>query len=166
MSHTNHIIWQILYDSYRLSHCRPYIFLTYIKNYCSVAATRTLFQEEFIQDPELFRCPESHTFLSLINVVYVGATNILLLNLLIAMFTYSFDRVQTNTAGDMDRWNTLKYSLIKEYHHKSPIIAPFRKVLKLLYLKLRSLIVKCACHGFNGSTTFKIGKVFSKAFIS
>ena len=122
----------VSYDSHKSYNMANYIRL--IKNYCSVAATRTLFQEEFIQDPELFRCPESHTFLSVINVVYVGATNILLLNLLIAMFTYSFDRVQKNTAGDMDRWNTLKYSLIKEYHHKSPIIAPFRKVLKLIYL--------------------------------
>ena len=69
--------------------------------------------------------------MSVINVIYVGATNILLLNLLIAMFTYSFDRVQKNTAGDMDRWNTLKYSLIKEYYHKSPIIPPFRNVFEV-----------------------------------
>ena len=103
-------------------------FITNKKNYCSVAETRTLLQNEFLIDPEIFRCPEYHTFLSVINVIYVGATNILLLNLLIAMFTYSFDRVQKNTAGDMDRWNTLKYSLIKEYYHKSPIIPPFRNV--------------------------------------
>ena len=103
-------------------------FRTNEKNYCSTAQTRTLLQDEYLIDSEIFRCPEYHTFLSVINVIYVGATNILLLNLLIAMFTYSFDRVQKNTAGDMDRWNTLKYSLIKEYYHKSPIIPPFRKV--------------------------------------
>ena len=60
-------------------------------------------------------------------MVYVGATNILLLNLLIAMFTYSFDRVQRNTEGDIDVWNTMKYETIKEYYEKSPVIPPFRE---------------------------------------
>ena len=48
-----------------------------------------------------------------------------MLNLLIAMFTYSFDRVQKNTEGDMDKWNKMRYDNIREYYNKNIIHPPF-----------------------------------------
>ena len=78
------------------------------------------------------------------------------------MFTYSFDRVQKNTAGDMDRWNTLKYSLIKEYYHKSPIIPPFRNVfgVKVSVEKLTEM------HATTRNIRKKIENNFYDLFIS
>ena len=104
------------------------------RDYCSVAATRSNFTEEYGLDPDVIRCPEYHTFLSVINVIYIFCSNVLLLNLLIAMFTYSFDRVQNNTAGDMDKWNTIRYDIISEYYHKSPFVPPFNIIEGLFNL--------------------------------
>ena len=69
---------------------------------------------------------------------------VLLLNLLIAMFTYSFDRVQNNTDGDMDKWNTIRYDIITEYYHKSPFVPPFN-VFEALFNLARRLCRWCKC---------------------
>ena len=52
------------------------------------------FRSDIAENPDSFRCPEYNRFLTIVNFLYIFIANILLLNLLIAMFTYSFDRVQ------------------------------------------------------------------------
>ena len=114
------------------------------RDYCSIASTKSNFSIEYALDEDVIRCPEYHTFLSVINVVYIFCSNVLLLNLLIAMFTYSFDRVQNNTDGDMDKWNTIRYDIITEYYHKSPFVPPFN-VFEALFNLARRLCRWCKC---------------------
>ncbi|XP_032358536.1 transient receptor potential cation channel subfamily M member 4 [Etheostoma spectabile] len=55
-------------------------------------------------------------------VIYLMVTNILLINLLIAMFSYTFNKVQAN--GDI-YWKFQRYNLIVQYHSLPSLAPPF-----------------------------------------
>uniref|UniRef100_A0AAV2J9I3 Ion transport domain-containing protein n=1 Tax=Knipowitschia caucasica TaxID=637954 RepID=A0AAV2J9I3_KNICA len=79
--------------------------------------------------------------------VYLLFANILLLNLLIAIFNFTFQEVQDNT----DRiWKFQRYELIKEYHSR-PVAPPPFILLSHLYLLLRLVLRRPA----PASTAFK-----------
>uniref|UniRef100_A0A673C5G2 Transient receptor potential cation channel, subfamily M, member 2 n=1 Tax=Sphaeramia orbicularis TaxID=375764 RepID=A0A673C5G2_9TELE len=70
--------------------------------------------------------------------VYLLFANILLLNLLIAIFNFTFQEVQDNT----DRiWKFQRYELIKEYHSRPAAPPPFI-ILSHLYLFIRSIVLR------------------------
>lgn len=70
--------------------------------------------------PEL-RCPEERGVAVLLMAVYVLFANVLLLNILIAMFSNTFQNVQENT----DRlWHYMRCSLIYEFYNKPFLPAP------------------------------------------
>ncbi|XP_070831670.1 transient receptor potential cation channel subfamily M member 2 isoform X2 [Chaetodon trifascialis] len=69
--------------------------------------------------------------------IYLLFANILLLNLLIAIFNFTFQEVQDNT----DRiWKFQRYELIKEYHSRPAAPPPFI-ILSHLYIFIRSLVL-------------------------
>ncbi|KAM9347244.1 transient receptor potential cation channel subfamily M member 2 [Symphorus nematophorus] len=69
--------------------------------------------------------------------VYLLFANILLLNLLIAIFNFTFQEVQDNT----DRiWKFQRYELIKEYHSRPAAPPPFI-ILSHLYLFIRNMVL-------------------------
>ncbi|KAF7658007.1 hypothetical protein LDENG_00019260 [Lucifuga dentata] len=69
--------------------------------------------------------------------VYLLFANILLLNLLIAIFNFTFEEVQDNT----DRiWKFQRYELIKEYHSRPAAPPPFI-ILSHLYLFIRKVVL-------------------------
>ncbi|XP_062994240.1 transient receptor potential cation channel subfamily M member 5-like, partial [Elgaria multicarinata webbii] len=55
-------------------------------------------------------------------VIFLLVANILLLNLLIAMFSYTFSKVQGNS--DI-YWKSQRYNLILEYHSRPALAPPF-----------------------------------------
>ncbi|XP_062840821.1 transient receptor potential cation channel subfamily M member 4a [Trichomycterus rosablanca] len=69
-------------------------------------------------------CPQSEAnWLVLILLsVYLLVTNVLLLNLLIAMFSYTFSKVQEHS--DV-HWKFQRYNLIVEYHSRPCLAPPF-----------------------------------------
>ncbi|XP_069554701.1 LOW QUALITY PROTEIN: transient receptor potential cation channel subfamily M member 2 [Brachyistius frenatus] len=70
--------------------------------------------------------------------VYLLFANILLLNLLIAIFNFTFQEVQDNT----DRiWKFQRYELIKEYHSRPTAPPPFI-IFSHLYLLIRSTVLR------------------------
>ncbi|XP_053732121.1 LOW QUALITY PROTEIN: transient receptor potential cation channel subfamily M member 2-like [Synchiropus splendidus] len=70
--------------------------------------------------------------------VYLLFANILLLNLLIAIFNFTFQEVQDNT----DRiWKFQRYELIKEYHSRPAAPPPFI-ILSHIYLFIRGVILQ------------------------
>uniref|UniRef100_UPI0037E9964E transient receptor potential cation channel subfamily M member 2 n=1 Tax=Semicossyphus pulcher TaxID=241346 RepID=UPI0037E9964E len=70
--------------------------------------------------------------------VYLLFANILLLNLLIAIFNFTFQEVQDNT----DRiWKFQRYELIKEYHSRPAAPPPFIIFIHL-YLFIRLLVLR------------------------
>uniref|UniRef100_A0A668UYF6 Ion transport domain-containing protein n=1 Tax=Oreochromis aureus TaxID=47969 RepID=A0A668UYF6_OREAU len=70
--------------------------------------------------------------------VYLLFANILLLNLLIAIFNFTFEEVQDNT----DKiWKFQRYELIKEYHSRPAAPPPFI-ILSHIYLFIRSMVLR------------------------
>ncbi|KAM7380643.1 hypothetical protein PAMP_003923 [Pampus punctatissimus] len=70
--------------------------------------------------------------------IYLLFANILLLNLLIAIFNFTFQEVQDNT----DRiWKFQRYELIKEYHSRPAAPPPFI-ILSHLYLFIRNVVLR------------------------
>ncbi|CAF4967766.1 unnamed protein product [Rotaria sp. Silwood1] len=65
--------------------------------------------------------------------------NILLINLLIAMFSYTFETVQNQTDHV---WHYERYSFIREYFHRSPLFPPFIIISHLIEL-IKFLIRLC-----------------------
>ncbi|XP_062389613.1 transient receptor potential cation channel subfamily M member 2-like [Sardina pilchardus] len=73
--------------------------------------------------------------------IYLLFANILLLNLLIAIFNYTFEEVQDNT----DKiWKFQRYDLIKEYRRRPAAPPPFI-LLSHLYLLFRHYILTSPC---------------------
>ncbi|XP_053095244.1 transient receptor potential cation channel subfamily M member 4a isoform X1 [Pangasianodon hypophthalmus] len=85
-------------------------------------------------------CPQSEAnWLVLILLsIYLLVTNVLLLNLLIAMFSYTFSKVQEHS--DV-HWKFQRYNLIVEYHSR-PCLAPPFIILSHLRLFIKRTIRK------------------------
>ncbi|XP_004916435.2 transient receptor potential cation channel subfamily M member 4 isoform X2 [Xenopus tropicalis] len=86
----------------------------------------------------------------LLLVVFLLVANILLLNLLIAMFSYTFSKVQGNS--DI-YWKFQRYNLIVEYHNRPALAPPFiiishintfikRKIRKVASQKIRHFMLE------------------------
>lgn len=75
----------------------------------------------------------------LLLIVFLLVANILLLNLLIAMFSYTFGKVQGNS--DL-YWKAQRYSLIREFHSR-PALAPPLIIISHVRLLIRHLHRSC-----------------------
>uniref|UniRef100_A0A6Q2WPK8 Transient receptor potential cation channel subfamily M member 2 n=1 Tax=Esox lucius TaxID=8010 RepID=A0A6Q2WPK8_ESOLU len=80
--------------------------------------------------------------------VYLLFANILLLNLLIAIFNYTFQEVQDNTDNI---WKFQRYELIKEYYSRPALPPPFI-LLSHIYIFIRRLVLR---KPLQGHQTFK-----------
>uniref|UniRef100_A0A8I3PHN0 Transient receptor potential cation channel subfamily M member 2 n=1 Tax=Canis lupus familiaris TaxID=9615 RepID=A0A8I3PHN0_CANLF len=99
-------------------------------------------------DPYKPKCPESDAirhepaFPEWLTVIllclYLLFTNILLLNLLIAMFNYTFQQVQEHTD---QIWKFQRHDLIEEYHGRPPAPPPFI-LLSHLHLFIKRVVLK------------------------
>nr|XP_023486051.1 transient receptor potential cation channel subfamily M member 2 isoform X2 [Equus caballus] len=99
-------------------------------------------------DPYKPKCPESDAtrqapaFPQWLTVIllclYLLFANILLLNLLIAMFNYTFQQVQEHTD---QIWKFQRHDLIEEYHSRPPAPPPFI-LLSHLHLCIRRVVLK------------------------
>ncbi|XP_041940754.1 transient receptor potential cation channel subfamily M member 4a isoform X2 [Alosa sapidissima] len=80
-------------------------------------------------------CPqiEENWLVLILLSIYLLVTNILLLNLLIAMFSYTFSKVQEHS--DI-HWKFQRYNLIVEYHSR-PCLAPPFIILSHLHLFIK-----------------------------
>jgi len=75
--------------------------------------------------------------------LYMLFTNILLLNLLIAIFNYTFEKVQD--ASDKV-WKFQRYELILEYHDRPTFIPPFI-IISHIFMSVRWLLQRLHCCG-------------------
>ncbi|XP_076975263.1 transient receptor potential cation channel subfamily M member 2 isoform X2 [Tamandua tetradactyla] len=99
-------------------------------------------------DPYKPKCPETDmtqltpAFPNWLTVIllclYLLFTNILLLNLLIAMFNYTFQQVQEHTD---QIWKFQRHDLIEEYHGRPPAPPPLI-ILSHLQLLVKRLVLK------------------------
>ncbi|XP_064619886.1 transient receptor potential cation channel subfamily M member-like 2 [Lineus longissimus] len=72
-------------------------------------------------DPTIQQCPEFNSVAIVLFIIYMIMTNILLLNLLIAMFSYTFQMVQENSELV---WRFHRFALIHEYFDRPAMAAP------------------------------------------
>ncbi|XP_042350815.1 transient receptor potential cation channel subfamily M member 2 [Plectropomus leopardus] len=116
-------------------------------NTCSMNGTDPLKPKcPVLNENQMPAFPEWLTIIML--CVYLLFANILLLNLLIAIFNFTFQEVQDNT----DRiWKFQRYELIKEYHSRPAAPPPFI-IFSHLYLFIRSVVL---CRPPIISTDFK-----------
>lgn len=71
------------------------------------------------------RCPHEDWTVQFIAAIFVLFSNLLLVNLVIAMFSYTFERVQ-NVSEKL--WHFQRYTVITDYSHRIP--SPFNLILR------------------------------------
>ncbi|KAG9271648.1 transient receptor potential cation channel subfamily M member 2-like [Astyanax mexicanus] len=104
---------------------------------CSVNATDPLKPKcPVLNEDNVPVFPEWLTIIML--CVYLLFANILLLNLLIAIFNYTFTEVQDNTDAI---WKFQRYELIKEYHSRPSLPPPFI-LLSHIYLLITHVFLR------------------------
>ncbi|KAI2660922.1 Transient receptor potential cation channel subfamily M member 2 [Labeo rohita] len=104
---------------------------------CSVNGSEPLKPKcPVLNDDNMPAFPEWLTIIML--CVYLLFANILLLNLLIAIFNYTFQEVQDNTDTI---WKFQRYELIKEYHSRPALPPPFI-LLSHLILFIRGVLLR------------------------
>ncbi|CAC5368004.1 TRPM3 [Mytilus coruscus] len=96
-------------------------------------------------DPALYlngtmtRCPQQNAIVPLLLAIYMVLTNILLVNLLIAMFSDTFQKVQDKSE---QVWKFYKFSLVYEYYDRPALVPPFI-ILNHIFRIARNMIVIC-----------------------
>ncbi|KAJ8036464.1 Transient receptor potential cation channel subfamily M member 3 [Holothuria leucospilota] len=84
-------------------------------------------------------CPEYSWMGTLLLCGYLMLSNVLLLNLLIAMFSYTFSNVQENTD---EVWKFQRYEVINEFFGRPPVPPPFI-IISHCFLLFRFVLKKC-----------------------
>ncbi|XP_064608301.1 transient receptor potential cation channel subfamily M member 2-like [Liolophura sinensis] len=92
------------------------------------------------------KCPEQTWLVPVLTAIYVLLTHILLVNLLIAMFSYTFGRVQKNSEKV---WSYYRFSIIFEYYDRPAFVPPL-SLLVYVYRVFRY----CCYGGLRQSTAF------------
>ncbi|XP_033120176.1 transient receptor potential cation channel subfamily M member-like 2 [Anneissia japonica] len=99
-------------------------------------------------DDNLHLCPKTGPVVSILFVIYLLVGNVLLLNLLIAIFSFVFDEIQSKSEMI---WKYERYALVMEYVDKPTLVPPFHVfeiIIKWLYRK--HINSCCKQHSTNG----------------
>ncbi|KAK3595125.1 hypothetical protein CHS0354_002378 [Potamilus streckersoni] len=75
------------------------------------------------------RCPADNVLVPLLGAIYMILTNILLINLLIAMFSYTFQKVQEQSENV---WRFYRFSLVQEYYDRPLFCPPFIIIIHVI----------------------------------
>ncbi|XP_063431847.1 transient receptor potential cation channel subfamily M member 2-like [Mytilus trossulus] len=103
-------------------------------------ASCTKIQSVWENNPSIERCNEYDWILVVITALYMLMSNLLLVNLLIAVFSYRFERVQENSEK---LWRYLRYEVIMDYRTRIP--APLNLVIRPIFFVV-SKCFKCINH--------------------
>ncbi|XP_056002332.1 uncharacterized protein LOC130049150 isoform X2 [Ostrea edulis] len=96
-------------------------------------------------DPSIERCPQEDWTVLAISALYMLFSNLLLVNLVIAMFSYTFERVQENSEK---LWRFERYTVINDYEWRIP------SPINIIFLPYRF----CCCPGRKGCCLDKCEK--------
>ncbi|XP_071166783.1 transient receptor potential cation channel subfamily M member 8-like isoform X2 [Mytilus edulis] len=98
----------------------------------------TKIQSVWENTPSIERCNEYDWILVVITALYMLMSNLLLVNLLIAVFSYRFERVQENSEK---LWRYLRYEVIMDYRTRIP--APLNLVIRPILFVVSKCCFKC-----------------------
>ncbi|XP_052100110.1 uncharacterized protein LOC127734318 isoform X2 [Mytilus californianus] len=100
------------------------LFIDELKGKTNSNDTCTSVESEWESNPDLDRCVEYDWAIMVVAAMYMLISNLLLFNLIIALFSYRFKEVQNNS----DRlWKYWRYATIKDYSTRFPV--PFNVFL-------------------------------------
>ncbi|CAL1535907.1 unnamed protein product [Lymnaea stagnalis] len=141
--------WSILYTVFLYPYFQIYgeLFLDELGGKIADGDGCTKNQTIWLEDPSQ-RCPEKNAIVYIFLAVYLVLTNILLINLLIAMFSYTFQKVQENSTKV---WRFYRISLVYEYFDRPSLVPPII-IINLIWRMIRSFIP-----GLNVGTHVKFG---------
>ncbi|XP_063435501.1 transient receptor potential cation channel subfamily M member-like 2 [Mytilus trossulus] len=109
------------------------LFIDELKGDTNSNGTCTFVESEWESNPDVERCVEYDWAIMVVAAMYMLISNLLLFNLIIALFTYRFKEVQNNS----DRlWKYWRFSTIKDYSTRFPV--PFN-----IFLHVFNSIYKC-----------------------
>ncbi|XP_077993758.1 transient receptor potential cation channel subfamily M member 2-like isoform X2 [Glandiceps talaboti] len=97
------------------------------------------------------RCERYHTLVIILLAVYMVLSNILLVNLLIAMFSYTFSKVQDHT--DLF-WKFQRYGLIAEYQWR-PMLFPPLIIFSHIRMCVQAVLGHCCPRIRRGKRTLR-----------
>ncbi|XP_052100154.1 uncharacterized protein LOC127734357 isoform X2 [Mytilus californianus] len=118
-------IWKIMYIPY----WQIYGF-NFLDSFDANSTTPcTTIQSEWESNPDIERCNRYDWVLIVIAAFYMLISNLLLVNLVIALFSFRFRRVQENS-GKL--WRYLRYEVIMDY--RTIIPAPFNLIIRPIML--------------------------------
>ncbi|KAI8729643.1 transient receptor potential cation channel subfamily M member 5 [Biomphalaria glabrata] len=130
------IMYYVLYYPYFQLHGN--LFLEDMQGEDTSGCTRN---ETIWRNDPMNRCPEKNAIVPILLAVYMVLTNILLINILIAMFSYTFQSVQDNSTKV---WRFYRIALVYEYFDRPALVPPiiifnhiWRILRYILYLKGR-----------------------------
>ncbi|XP_063431695.1 transient receptor potential cation channel subfamily M member-like 2 [Mytilus trossulus] len=95
----------------------------------NITSPCTMTRSVWESDTEIERCNQYDWVLIVIAAIYMLISNLLLVNLLIALFSYRFERVQEISEKI---WRYLRYEVIMDYRTRIP--APFNLVIRPIYI--------------------------------
>ncbi|KAL3875814.1 hypothetical protein ACJMK2_033729, partial [Sinanodonta woodiana] len=98
------------------------------------------------------RCPAENALVPLLGAVYLVLTNILLINLLIAMFSYTFQKVQVQSENV---WRFYRFSLVHEYYDR-PFLCPPFIIFNHLFRLVRYVCHRCGYDIWKSSNEFRL----------
>ncbi|KAH3857104.1 hypothetical protein DPMN_099703 [Dreissena polymorpha] len=99
--------------------------------------------ESVWRDNDDMRCPESKFLVPVLGALYMFLTNILLINLLIAMFSYTFQTIQERSEKI---WRFYFYSIVREFYERPVIPHPF-----IIFSHMVRIICHVGCGNDNQS---------------
>ncbi|KAH3857080.1 hypothetical protein DPMN_099679 [Dreissena polymorpha] len=99
--------------------------------------------ESVWRDNDDMRCPESKFLVPVLGALYMFLTNILLINLLIAMFSYTFQTIQEKSEKI---WRFYFYSIVREFYERPVIPHPF-----IIFAHMVRIICHVGCGNDNQS---------------
>ncbi|XP_063432252.1 transient receptor potential cation channel subfamily M member 2-like isoform X3 [Mytilus trossulus] len=109
---------------------------TYLEKFEENSTTPcTTIQSEWESNPDMDRCNEYDWILPVITALYMLMSNLLLVNLLIAVFSYRFGLVQEKSEK---WWRYMRYEVIMDYRTRIP--APLNLVIRPIYIAYRCIM--------------------------
>ncbi|XP_064629774.1 transient receptor potential cation channel subfamily M member-like 2 [Lineus longissimus] len=145
--------WQLLKDVVYIPYWQMYgeLFIEHVEGQADVT-TCSRNRSVWINDPNYAQCPEANAATPLMFAIYMLLTNVLLLNLLIAMFSYTFQKVQDN--ADLV-WRYYRCALFYEYFDRPALAAPLI-IFSHIYRFFRYIIYRCCRENGQANNDFKV----------
>ena len=124
-----HLFGELFYDDYDTEEINrhPYRQCRYYKN-------RTEFDNR--SDPNLERCPDLSNVMKVLLFAYMFLGNVVLLNMLIAMMSNTYNVISDINTNAHHRWYLKKLRITITYLEKSAWIPPFN-IINIIYRMVR-----------------------------